>query len=132
MSRRARERAGRSAELVAEVWLRIRGFRVLARRFSTPVGEIDLVVRRGALTVFVEVKRRLVRATALEAVQPRQQQRIARAAQLWLRHHPSPACRFDVVAISPWRLPTYVRDVWRPSDDLSLRPARAARRAGPA
>lgn len=96
------------------MWLRLRGFRILARRYATPVGEIDLVARRGGLTVFVEVKRRSAYGDALEAILPRQQRRIAQAAELWLRRYPSPSCRFDAVAVSPWRLPVHVTDIWRP------------------
>lgn len=112
-----RERAGRWAELAAALLLMLKGYRVLARRFATPVGEIDLVARRGRLTIFVEVKRRATAAGALEAVSPRQQRRIARAAELWLRRHPrGPAAEYrcDVVAVAPWRIPRQLRDAWRP------------------
>ena len=65
MSRQGRERAGRFAETLAAWLLRLRGYRILARRYATPVGEIDLVARRGELLVFVEVKRRAGRGDAL-------------------------------------------------------------------
>jgi putative endonuclease len=82
------------------------------------VGELDLVARRGELLLFVEVKRRPAAATALEALQPRQQRRIARAAAYYLQQRPRlaascAAVRFDLVAVSPWRLPRHVADVWR-------------------
>ena len=82
-SRRGRERAGRLAESAAAWLLRLKGYRILARRYATPVGEIDLVARKGELVLFVEVKRRTHAATALEALLPRQQRRIARAAALF-------------------------------------------------
>lgn len=116
LRRRGRERAGRFAETAAAWLLRLKGYRVLARRFSTPVGELDLVARRGDLLLFVEVKRRPATATAMEALLPRQQQRIARAASHYLQHRPwlAPcAVRFDLIAVSPWRLPRHVTDVWR-------------------
>ena len=116
MSREGRERAGRLAETLAAWLLRLEGFRILARRFATPLGEIDLVARRGELVLFVEVKHRPARAMALEALLPRQQQRIARAAGLYLQCHPELAgcaVRFDLVAMAPWRLPRHVTDVWR-------------------
>ena len=115
--RAARERAGRTAELIAAAWLRLKGYRVLDRRFATAVGEIDLVAARAGLVVFVEVKRRATVEAALEALRPRQQLRIARAADLWLQRRPSARlhdCRFDVVGIIPWRLPVHLVDVWRP------------------
>ena len=68
--RRKAERRGRRAELIAAWYLRLKLYRVLARRYRTPVGEIDLIVRRGRTIVFVEVKHRPSEAEALEAVPP--------------------------------------------------------------
>jgi putative endonuclease len=119
LSRRGRERAGRAAEALAAWLLRLRGYRILARRHATPVGEIDLVARRGDLVVFVEVKRRPRIGSALEALLPRQQRRIARAAAFYLQRRPrlaGCAVRFDLVAVAPWRLPRHVADVWREPD----------------
>jgi putative endonuclease len=115
-SRQGRERAGRRAEAAAALLLRLKGFRILARRYATPLGEVDLVARRGDLVLFVEVKHRPARAMALEALLPRQQLRIARAASLYLQRHPELAgcaLRFDLVAVTPWRLPRHLTDVWR-------------------
>ena len=114
--RRGRERAGRVAEALAAWLLRLRGYRILARRYATPVGEIDLVARRGDLVVFVEVRHRPRATQALEALLPRQQARIGRAAASYLQRRPQlAACavRFDLVAVMPWRLPRHVEDVWR-------------------
>lgn len=116
MSRRRHERAGRLAEAVAAWHLRLRGYRILARRYATPVGEIDLVAQRGGLLLFVEVKGRADPEAALTALQPLQQSRIARAAEAFLQRHPNlAACavRFDLIAVAPWRLPRHVPDVWR-------------------
>jgi putative endonuclease len=116
VSRQGSERAGRLAETLATWLLRLQGFRILVRRYATPLGEIDLIARRGELVLFVEVKHRPARATALEALLPRQQQRIARAAGLYLQRHPELAgcaLRFDLVAVTPWRLPRHLTDVWR-------------------
>jgi putative endonuclease len=116
VTRRSRERAGRIAETLAAWILRSRGFRVLARRYATPVGEIDLIARRGDLVVFVEVKRRANRDDALTALRPEQQARIARAAEAFLQRHAKLAqcaVRFDLVAIVPWRMPLHLVDAWR-------------------
>lgn len=118
MTRATRERAGRLAEAVAAWLLRLHGFRILARRAATPVGEIDLVARRGDLVLFVEVKTRPTLALALEAVTPTQRLRIERAALWYLAQRRGLAgCRyrFDVVALAPGRLPVHVRDAWRPT-----------------
>jgi putative endonuclease len=108
---------GRGAELAAGLLLQLKGFSILARRYRSPVGEIDIVARRGRLLVFVEVKRRAATVAALEAVGARQRRRIARAAEHFLRQRPALAgldCRFDVVACPPWRLPHHLADAWRP------------------
>jgi putative endonuclease len=116
MSRRTHERAGRLAELAAAWYLRLKGFRILARRYATPVGEIDLVAARGRLLLFVEVKRRAALGEAVEAALPRQRRRIARAAGIFLQRHPrlrTADCRFDLVAVAPSRWPLHVADAWR-------------------
>ena len=110
------ERAGRTAETLTAIYLRLKGYRILARRYVTPLGEIDLVARKGRTVVFVEVKRRRSVIDALVALTPRQQLRIGRAARMWTRNYPSYALsefRFDVVAMGAWRWPAHRRDVWR-------------------
>ena len=109
--RRAAERRGRRAELAAVWLLRLKGFRVIARRYRTPVGEIDLIARRGHLVAFVEVKSRATLAEAAEAVAPAGRQRIARAASLWLARNPAAAqltLRFDAVLLAPRRWPRHM------------------------
>ena len=117
--RRSRQRAeglGRWAENLALWRYRLTGFRVLARRYKTPVGEIDLVMRRGGLVVFIEVKARQRLDDALSALDKRQQQRLSRAAAAFLSDYPRHrdcAMRFDLVGIQPGRLPVCVTDAWR-------------------
>jgi len=110
-TRRAAERRGRRAETFVAWYLRAKGYRVLARRLKTPVGEIDLIVRRGRTVAFVEVKHRPSEAEASEATTPAAQRRIARAASYWLARHPGAAAadfRFDVVVSVPGRLPRHI------------------------
>lgn len=116
--RRRRERAGRAAERAATWLLRLKGYRILARRFRTPVGEIDIVARRGHTVVFVEVKARTTETEALESVTPRQRQRIGRAAEAFLqksRAHRDCDIRFDLIAVTPRILPRHYMDAWRES-----------------
>src|ERR1044072_5494531 len=82
---------GLSAESRAAAYLIAKGYRILARRWKSPVGEIDIVARRRQLLVFVEVKARASLDAAAESVLPRQQQRIAAAASVWLSEHPDDA-----------------------------------------
>ena len=86
--RRRAWRRGRTAEGLAVLLLRLKGWRVLARRYRTPVGEIDIIARRGRTLAFVEVKARDGAATAAEAAARRQRGRIERAARWFLAHHP--------------------------------------------
>jgi putative endonuclease len=98
--RRAAEISGRSAERDAASYLAARGFRILAQRLRTGVGEIDLVVADRDTLVFVEVKARSSLAVAAYAVSPRQQARLLEAASLAMAQHPEwarPGTRFDVV-----------------------------------
>jgi len=118
MTAAARRRAyarGRRAERLAAWWLRLQGYRVLTQGFRCPVGEIDLVVRRGAVLAIVEVKRRDTVAGAVEAISPRQQRRVRRAAELYLQRHPDLAglqVRFDALLLTPGRLPRHMKDAW--------------------
>ncbi len=119
--RRRRQAYGRGlwAEAAAAWYLRFKGYRVLARRWRTPVGEIDLIVRKGRLVVFVEVKRRALRGAALEALTPRQMRRIERAAFAYLQRNAALAdcdVRFDLVVVAPGGRPHHIIDAWRPSD----------------
>jgi len=114
--RRRREARGRRAETQGLWWLRLHGYRILARRQRTPHGEIDIVARRGRVIAFVEVKTRADLAQAVEAVTPRQRRRIARAAAAYLAAHPDLAratVRFDVIAVAPRRLPRHLTDAWQ-------------------
>ena len=116
--RRRREAAGRRAEFMSAWMLRLKGYRVLARRYRTPVGEIDLVVRRGGIVAFVEVKARPSAGAAIESVSSRQRRRIARAAAAFVQTRPDLAedrMRFDLILATPRRLPHHIADAWRDS-----------------
>jgi putative endonuclease len=104
-------RSGISAEGRAAAYLMAKGYRILAKRYRTPHGEIDIVARRRNLIAFVEVKTRASLDDAAYAVTPRQQQRIIDAASGWLAAHPEHAefeLRFDAMLIAPRRLPRHV------------------------
>jgi putative endonuclease len=104
-------RAGLTAEARAAAYLMAKGYRILAKRFRTPHGEIDIVAKRRNLLAFVEVKARSTLDDAAFAVTPRQQARIVDAAQAWLMAHPEHAefeLRFDAVLIAPRHLPRHL------------------------
>ncbi|HXY90256.1 MAG TPA: YraN family protein [Xanthobacteraceae bacterium] len=109
--RKAAFRLGLSAEGKAAMLLAAKGYRTIARRWKSPVGEIDLVVKRGQLIAFVEVKARKALDEAAESVLVRQRRRIVAAAEAWLAAHPEHAgydMRFDAVLVSPGRMPQHV------------------------
>jgi putative endonuclease len=115
-TRRRAWRRGRLAEAAAALLLRLKGFRILARGYKVPVGEIDLIARRGRLVLFVEVKARASADAANEALNPRQRRRIERAAGWFLARHPEiAACdlRYDLMLVTPWRWPIHIGDAWR-------------------
>ena len=104
-------RVGLSAESRAAAYLIAKGFRIAARRFRSPVGEVDIVARRGRLLIFVEVKARNRLDDAAESLLPRQQRRIAAAAAAWLAEHPNDMeshIRFDAVLVAPGRIPRHI------------------------
>jgi putative endonuclease len=102
---------GLSAESRAAAMLLAKGYRILARRFRTPHGEIDIIARKRGLIAFVEVKARASLDEAAYAVTPRQQRRIVDAASAWLAAHPEYSeldMRFDVMLIAPRHLPRHL------------------------
>jgi putative endonuclease len=109
--RQAAFRVGISAESRAAAFLIAKAFRILARRWRSPVGEIDIVARRGQLLVFVEVKARASLEEAAESVNERQRRRIAAAAEVWLAANPDETirdCRFDAILVTPGKIPRHI------------------------
>ncbi|MBX3530567.1 MAG: YraN family protein [Rhizobiaceae bacterium] len=114
--RKRHERRGHRGEWLAAMALRAKGFRIVAKRFRTPLGEIDLIARRGDLVAMVEVKVRPTLLEAMDAVGRMSQRRIEAAADLWLsrqRDHARLSIRFDMVAVLPWRWPVHVPDAFQ-------------------
>ena len=104
-------RFGLSAESRAAALLIAQGFRILARRWRSPVGEIDIVARRRHLLVFVEVKARERLDDAAWSVTERQRARIVAAAEAWLAQHPDPNIRdirFDAMLVAPGHIPRHI------------------------
>ncbi|WP_425407034.1 YraN family protein [Hwanghaeella sp.] len=114
--RKRAERRGRWAETLALIVLLGKGYRPVARRLKTPVGELDLVMRRGQVLAVVEVKARPSLDQAAEAIRPRQWQRLARAVEWLIAGRPGLAAlsiRFDAVLVSGLSV-RHVTDAWRP------------------
>ncbi|MEM1038082.1 MAG: YraN family protein [Pseudomonadota bacterium] len=114
-TRKEAERKGHRAERLAAWALRLKGYQIVGRRFKTPVGEIDLIARKGDTIAFVEVKARADAQVALDSVSFKSQRRISKAALWWIRRqkdHAKLSWRFDVVAVVPRRWPIHTRRVW--------------------
>lgn len=121
--RQARGRAawhrGAAAERACEEALRRAGFTVLGRRLRTERGEIDLLARRGALTVIVEVKARPSASDAAFAIAPRQRERLAAAAEALMAAEPGwfgEGLRFDAMLVSSDGALLWLEDAFRPGD----------------
>ncbi len=110
-ARVAAQLGGHRAETLAAWFLRLKLYRITARRFKTPVGEIDLVAERFGTTIFVEVKARRRADSELATLEGINTSRIVRAAQYWLAKHPGQtetSFRFDVIFLAPWTWPRHV------------------------
>jgi putative endonuclease len=119
VQRRRAERRGRLAEWLCLWHLRLRGWRIVARDWRCPAGEIDILARRGKTLAVVEVKSRGELAVAATALPPRQRRRIIRAAEAFLLAHPELrelGLRFDLMLVAPRRLPRHWRGAWRADD----------------
>ena len=122
--RQLREAAGRRAEALAALWLILKGYRILARRFRGPGGEIDLIAARPfwgtpKLIAFVEVKQRSDRAALNHAISPQQRRRIEAGANAFLGANPAlapVACRFDGVLVARGSLPKHLQNLWQPGN----------------
>jgi len=114
-SRRRAHGFGLFAESIALVLLALKGYRVLARRYRAPGGEVDLIARRGDAIAFVEVKARPDLDSALCAISEEKRRRISKAARFWLARHRAAAkfvLRGDAVFFAPWRLPKHIRSAF--------------------
>ena len=116
MKRQEAERRGRKGEGFAALWLRLHGWKVVARRIKTPRGEIDLIARRGHTLAFIEVKWRATAAERDISIDDYRLRREAAAveavAHRFLREGDSP--RIDVLLLAPGRWPRHIVNAWQP------------------
>ena len=115
--RRARLRRGRRAEFWATIWLRLKGYRILAFRHRTPVGEIDIIARKRGKVSFIEVKRRKTIEEAESALPYNQRKRIARAALHWLgknKKYETHEMSLDVILMVPRKMPVHIIGAFEP------------------
>lgn len=109
-------RRGHRGEYLAALALILKGYRIVARRYRTPLGEVDLIARRGDLVAIVEVKARPTLLAAMDAVGRQAQRRIEAAGDLWLSRQPdfsNLSIRYDLVAVLPRRWPRHVENIFQ-------------------
>jgi putative endonuclease len=109
------EKRGRRAEFVALWYLRLKGYKLLARRFKSHLGEVDLIMRKGTTTAFIEVKARKTTDQAILSVTTWQSRRISAASSSWVKRDPVAAagiCRFDIVAVPSHWWPTHIENAF--------------------
>jgi putative endonuclease len=113
VSRRRAERGGRRAETIAAWWLRLKGWTILARRVRTPVGEIDLVARRGRTVAFVEVKARASAEEAAFSLDDYRLRRVVAAAEALAPRFAKSGddVRIDAIYVVPRRLPHHLANI---------------------
>ena len=107
---------GLYAEKLCRLALRLKGYRILAVRHKTPLGEIDIIATRGHVVAAIEVKARNTYDTAINALSVHQQQRIIRALESFVARHPAFAhadLRFDVMLAIPKRWPKHIPNAWQ-------------------
>jgi putative endonuclease len=115
---RTSHRTGLIAERIAVWCLRAKGYRILAQRYKTRYGEIDIVARHKDTIVFIEVKARKLKNDALESVTHKMKTRIERAALLYIAQHEyaqDMGVRFDFIALSPPFFFRHLDNAWRPA-----------------
>ena len=113
--RRRAERRGRFSEYVAALYLLLKGYRIVALRHRTQLGEIDIIARKRDLVIFVEVKARRDERATVDAVGHAAQRRIRAASDLWLARQDEfgrLSQRYDIVAVRPGRLPRHFQDAF--------------------
>ncbi|MGX7925892.1 YraN family protein [Tsuneonella sp. HG094] len=116
MKRQVAEASGRKGELAAELYLRAKGWAILAKRRKTPVGEIDIVARRSGTIAFVEVKWRRKSDDLALAIDEYRLRRVAAAAEAVAHEYATNGedLRVDVILLAPGRLPQHIVNAWQP------------------
>lgn len=115
MKRQEAEKRGRGAETLAAMWLRLHGWRILARRARVPGGEVDIVARRGRTLAFIEVKARATKDAAGFALDAYRLRRVATAAERLAPRfvRDGDDLRIDAIYIVPRSLPRHVANIWQ-------------------
>lgn len=106
---------GLAAETLAALYLRLKGYRIMERRYRAHLGEIDIIAKRYGVLAFIEVKFRRSHEEAAEAVDRINQSRVRKAAELYLAKHTEYTVfetRFDALVMVPGRMPRHIENAF--------------------
>jgi len=108
-------RRGQWSERIAAIYLRLKGYKILACNYRTKSGEIDIIARKGDLIAVIEVKARPDVMASVDAVSHQSQRRIQSAASYWLASRKDAgrlSLRFDIIAVRPFALPVHLENAF--------------------
>ncbi|TIX50090.1 YraN family protein [Alteraurantiacibacter aquimixticola] len=116
MKRQKAEKRGRQGEARAAAWLRLKGWHIIDTRVKTPVGEIDIVAKRGGLVAFVEVKWRSKAEDLDHAIDAYRLRRVAAAAEAVAHQYAREGedISVDVILLAPRTFPRHITNAWQP------------------
>jgi len=105
---------GLIAESLAAIYLRCKFYRIIAKRYKSPFGEVDIIAKNGNWLIFIEIKARKD-TSLMDFISKRQQNRINMAAQFFLLKHPkyqNHHLRFDAIIMNKYFWPTHFKSYW--------------------
>ncbi len=116
MKRQLAEKSGRDGERRAAIWLKLKGWSILGQRVKTPLGEIDLIAKRGGIVAFIEVKWRKQKADLDHAIDEHRLQRVAAAVECVAHEYAKDGedIRVDVMLLAPGAFPRHIVNAWQP------------------
>ncbi|MDR0581097.1 MAG: YraN family protein [Holosporaceae bacterium] len=110
----ATEQKGYFGEFIAVCLLKFKGYRILARRYKTVCGEIDIVAQKNNVVAFIEVKSRKNMDKCYNAITAKQLQRIQRASGIFMNRRKNLEqnfMRYDVILVADWKLPVHITNL---------------------
>ena len=106
---------GLFAESIAIVFLMLKGYSIVAKRYKTPLGEIDIIAKKAKSLIGIEVKARRKEFDISEVITRKQKKRIVNGIKMFLsknQQYNDYTIRFDVIAVRPFRIPKHIINFW--------------------